>query len=161
MQVIYCELWRDQPAGPMSEAVARKLDEEGEPYTVVVGATVAPEAVIEVCWKNAYLGVSFKDVQGRTDLQYSFTRVDDQRLFLSDVTSWHYPEGARFEFEAARIESHTYRPDGYVSRRVDDVATDRIEVSELLDVPVEAHWEQVPAFGRWTSVARYDRALAA
>lgn len=161
MRVAYCELWRTQPVGSMTEAAARKLDGQGEPYTVVVGDGVAPAAVIDVCWKNAYLGVSFKDLRGRTDLRYSFTRVDDQRLFLSDVTWWHYPEGARFEFEADRIESRTYRPDGYVSRRVDDTGADFIEISEHLDMPVEAHWERVPAFGRWAAVARYDRPIAA
>jgi hypothetical protein len=160
MQVTYCELWSDQPASPMSEAAARELNGRGEPYTVVVGATAAPAAVIQVCWKNAYLGVSFKDIRGRTDLQYSFTRVDDERLFLTAVTSWHYPDGARFEFEADRIESCAYRPDGYASRLVDESGSEHVEVSEYLDSPVDANWEPVPAFGQWASVARYDRALS-
>jgi hypothetical protein len=160
MRVIYCEMWNGRPAATMSEQRAKDLDGRGEPYTVVVGDAAAPEAVIQVCWKNAYLGVSFRDVNGRTDLQYSFTKVDDERLFLTDVTSWHYAPEARFEFEAERIESCTYRPDGYATRRVDDNGHDRIVVSESLDVPVDAHWERVPAFGHWASVARYDRLIS-
>lgn len=160
MQITYCEAWSDQlrsPTNVMGEPQARERDRRGEPYCVVLGNTASPEAILEVAWENAYLGVSFIDEEGRIHTKYIFRKMENGKLFLRDVTVWNYPEGAQFEFEADHIESVEFRPDGYASRTVDDSASDQIEKTEYTDVPVETNWEPVPEFGHWESVARYDR----
>jgi hypothetical protein len=160
MQVTYCELWSDQlraPSEVMGAEQARARDAAGEPYCVVLGDASAPQAVIEVAWKNSYLGVSFIDEAGRTHTSYDFEKVDESRLFMTEVTVWTYPEGAQFKFEASVIESVEFQPDGYASRTVDDKSSDQVKETEYANVPVDTNWEPVPEFGHWESVARYDR----
>lgn len=163
MQVTYCEVWSDQfrsPTDEMTEEAARARDKKGELYCVVLGSPTSPEAVLEVVWKNSYLGVEFIDDLGRTHTKYIFQKIESGKLFMTEVVIWTYPEGARFEFEAEVIESVFFRPDGYVRRTVDDNTSDRKEITEYADVPLDANWEPVPEFGYWESVARYDRESA-
>lgn len=160
MQATYCEVWSDQlrsPTNVMSEGEAHDRDAQGEPYCVVLGDTSTPQAVLEVARKNSYLSVSFIDADGRTHTKYIFRGMENGELFLRQVTVWNYPDGAQFEFEASRIETAKFRPDGYASRTIDDSSTDQIEKTEYMDVPVETNWEPMPEFGHWESVARYDR----
>ena len=117
----------------------------------------APDAVIEVAWKDSYPGVSFVDEKGRTHTSYDFRKIDNTRLFMTQATVWSYPEDAQFEFEASVIESAEFRPDGYASRAIDDRSSDQIRQIEYEDVPVDTNWEPVPEFGHRESVARYDR----
>ena len=160
MQVTYCALWSDQRRAPtdvMSEEQARGLDRLGEPYAVVLGEPTAPDAVVEVAWKNEHLGVLFIDGQGRVHSKYSFRRQRDSRLFLSGITMWTYSAEAQFEFEADVVERITFRQDGYVRREIDDAESADLQLTEYQDVPMESNWELVPRFGDWRSVARYDR----
>jgi hypothetical protein len=160
LRVTYCELWSDQtraPIGEMGEGAARKLDSQGKRYSVVIGDPASPDTEVTVHWQKSYLAVSFIDEQGRTHVQYVFTKVDEKRLFLSEVTIWTYPDGARFKFEANRIENILIKPDGYSRKRIDDKSSNNIEVSESTDVPVDSNWEPVPVFGEWDSVIRYER----
>ena len=76
---------------------------------------------------------------------------------MSEVTVWSYPEGARSKSQASIIESLEYGQDGYLLRRVNDKSLDHIKKTEYKDVPVDVNWEPVPEFGRWESIARYDR----
>jgi hypothetical protein len=160
VQVTYCERWNDQlhaPVGERSADEARALDAAGKPYAVVIGDPSAPDAEVQVHWKNSLLAVSFIDEAGRTHLKYVFRKVDDQRLFLSEVTTWTYPQDARFKFEATKVENIFFQPDGYSRVRLNDKSSDNIEISEYRDVPVDSNWEPVPKFGEWSSVARYQR----
>ena len=160
MRVTYCEQWNDRlraPAGERSEEEARRLDAAGELYSVVLGDPSSPDAEVQVYWKNSVLTVSFMDKSARRHVKYVFRKMDEKRLFLTDVTTWTYPEGARFIFEATRIEHILFQPDGYSHKRVDDKSSDNIEISEYRDVPVDANWEPVPEFGDWESVTRYQR----
>lgn len=160
MQVTYCELWSDQlraPVGEKTEDAARKLDAQGKPYSVVIGDPSAPDSQVQVHWKNSLLAVSFIDDAGRTNVKYVFKKMDAERLFLSEVSVWTYPDGARFKFEASKIENVLFKPDGYSRKRVDDKSSDDIETAEYTDVPVDSNWEPVPKFGEWESVIRYER----
>lgn len=160
MQVTYCELWSDQlrsPVDEMSVATARGRNSAGQHYCAVLGDPSSPKAVLNIAWENDYLGVSFIDSEGRTHTKYVFRKMDGNKLFMTEVTAWHYPEGAQFEFEADVIESAEFRPDGYASRTLDDSSSDQIQKTEYMDVPVDTNWEPVPEFGHWESVARYDR----
>lgn len=163
VQATYCELWSDplhEPVDPMSSDFAQLLDRRGEPYAVALSILACPDVMIEVNWKNSHLGVWFSDEEGRRDLHYAFTRVDDARLFLAEITLWTYPADAVFLFEASVVETVSFREDGYVKQTIDDGTADSINVFEYSGVPVETNWEPVPAFGDWTSVARRDRKVS-
>lgn len=158
MLVAYCELWSNEMRSPtdvLTEAKARDRHARGEQYCVVLGDPGAPQAILEI--GRSALRVSFVDEEGRTNTQYLFRKMENGMLFLGDVTTWAYPEGAEDMSEASRIESAQLRPDGYASRTIDDSSTDQIEKTEYMDVPVETNWEPMPEFGHWESVARYDR----
>lgn len=160
MQVTYCELWsskRRAPTGPMSAEQARRRDANGESYCAVLGDPNAPESVIEVVPENKYFNVSFVDGEGRTGTAYGFEKIDNSRLFLSEITLWTYPQGARSKSQASRVETFEFRPDGYAAQTVDDSSSDQIEKTEKTGVSVDANWEPVPEFGHWASLARYDR----
>jgi hypothetical protein len=160
MQAIYCELWSDplhEPDDPMSADAARVLDRQGEPYAVALATPASADVLIEIDWKHSHLGVWFSDEEGRRDLHYAFTRVDDKRLFLAEITLWTYPDGAAFLFEASIVETISFREDGYVRQTIDDSSVDGVSVYEYSGVPMNTNWEPMPAFGDWASVARRDR----
>lgn len=160
MQITYCELWsskRRKPTGAMSADQARQLDAGGKSYSVVLGDPEAPRSVIEVVPENNYFNVNFIDGEGRISAAYGFSKIDDSRLFLTKLTLWTYPEGARSKSQASRIESFEFRPDGYAAQTVNDKSSDQIETTEKIKVPVDTNWEPVPEFGSWESIARYDR----
>jgi hypothetical protein len=160
MHATYCELWNNplhEPVETLSADVAQLLDQRGEPYAVALGAPGCLDVLIEVDWKNSHLGVWFSDEVGRRDLHYAFTRADNTRLFLAEVTLWTYPEGAVFLFEASIVETISFREDGCVKQTIDDSSADSIKVFEYSGVPVHTNWEPIPIFGDWTSVARRDR----
>lgn len=164
MQVTYCELWsskRRKPTGEMSADQARQRGTKGESYCVVLGDPGTPKTVIEVVPENNYYNVNFLDGEGRTSAAYGFEKIDDSRLFLTEMTLWTYPEGARSKSQASRVESFEFRPDGYAAQTVDDSSSDQIEKTEKIKVPVDANWEPVPEFGHWDSIARYDRGAPA
>jgi hypothetical protein len=163
MKATYCEVWSDELRSPkdlMSEDEARRRDAKGESYCVVLGDTASPQAVIEVVPENSYLKVDFVDAEGRTHTSYGFDQVDESRLFLESVTTWSYPDGAQFEFDANKIQSFHFQPNGHTIQRVDDKSSDHIETEERV-IPVDANWEPKPKFGDWKSIARYDRATPA
>ena len=160
MQVSYCELWSDRlraPVGRLSEAAARRLDSRGQRYSFAIGDPSAPDVAGTVHWKKSCLAVSFIDKAGRKQVRYVFTMIDEHRLFLANVIAWAYPEGARFEFEATRIESILCKPSGYTRRKVEDKRSGTVGLAEYAGVPMDSNWEPVPRFGDWVSVIRYER----
>ena len=44
-----------------------------------------------------------------------------------------------------------------VHEAIDDAVAEVEEVISRSDVPVDINWEQVPEFGDWSRVARWDR----
>lgn len=164
MQVTYCELWsskRRKPTGEMGVDQARQRDTDGESYCVVLGDSSAPQAVIEVAPENKFIGVNFVDDEGRTHTALSFVNIGEGKFFMDEFVMWSYEPGAGNMSGANRIESLEYRPDGYLRRTIDDDSSDRIEVIEYKDVPVDVNWEPEPKFGNWASIARYDRDVPA
>jgi hypothetical protein len=160
LPVTYCELWSGKlrsPTGVLTEAEARDRDARGELYCVVLGDPAAPRIILEVAWMNAALGVSFFDEEGRMHTEYLFGKTDTGKLFMHNVTTWSYPEGARSKSQASYIETAQFRPDGYASRTLENSSAGRIKKTEYTDVPMDANWEPIPEFGHWESVARYDR----
>lgn len=159
----YCRRWNfdyHEPIDPCSVEEARARDRSGDLYTVVLadaaGGSV-PEAVVEIAWANDHAGVWFFDEFGRQSLNYAFRRIDD-RLFLHNMIEYGYPdEHAETLSGSTRTDEIRFSPDGLTKEIIsDDVARER-EIIERSDVDVSSHWEPVPAFGQWDSLARWDR----
>lgn len=160
VEATYCETWSwrlRKPTDVMTAEQARSRHARGESYCVVIGDPSAPQAIIDVVPENSYIEVSFVDSAGRTHTAYGFSKVDSSKLFMTEVTVWSYPEGARSKSQASVVESLEYKPDGYLCRRVNDKSLDHIQKTEYTDVPVDVNWEPVPEFGQWESIARENR----
>ena len=161
MQVTYCRRWNflhDQPIDPLTEAQARKRDAAGKLYTVVLGDPAGPEKIIEVVRASGHVGVAFFDPLQRQSLYYTFTRVDDDTMFLHGMTNWKYPnDAAKTINESCWIEHFEYHQDGIVEHEVRDEQADEIRITKYRDVKLDINWEPVPAFGDWDAIARYDR----
>lgn len=162
MKATYCERWNDklrQPIAPLTTQEAHARDVEGKLYTVSLGDGSIPETLIEVRWEVDYLGVWFLDDAGNRYLKYSFTKESGSQLFLDNITAWNYPtEVRKYSLnEAESIDEISYRPDGVIRVEATDNRTKMVEVTDKHSVDVSAHWEPVPQFGEWQSVARWDR----
>ena len=161
MQVSYCRRWnfrRDRPIDPLTEDEARRQDAAGELYTVVLGDPAGPEKIIEVVWENKHLGVIFFDRLQRQSIRYSFTRVDDDTMFLRSITNWKYDDDtAKTINESSRIEHIEYHQDGIVEHEVRDEQAGEIRTKKIRDVKLDINWEPIPTFGDWEYIARYDR----
>jgi hypothetical protein len=158
---VFCERWHDEehrPGGVISKSAARRRNARGQPYTVVLGNPKRPDALIDVNWSLDYLGTWFLDDKLRRNLRYAFARVDPKTLFLEQIILWEYPEDAVRDLNTAtRITTLTYNQDGIVHEAIDDAVAEVEEVISRSDVPVDINWEQVPEFGDWSRVARWDR----
>jgi hypothetical protein len=158
---VFCERWlggQHRPGGVISESAARRRDSRGRPYMIVLGNPERPDALIEVNWSLDYLATWFLDDKLRRYLKYSFTRVDAKTLFLEQIILWEYPEDAVRDLNtASKITTLTYRQDGIAYEAIDDSIAETGEVISRSDVPLDINWEQIPKFGDWSSVARWDR----
>jgi hypothetical protein len=71
---------------------------------------------------------------------------------------WEYPEDAIRDLDTATtVTTLTYRQDGVVNEAIDNSLTGTVEVISRSDVALDINWEQVPEFGDWSRVARWDR----
>ena len=125
---------------------------------VVLGDQERPDALIEVNWSMDFLGTWFLDDKLRRNLHYSFTRVDAKTLFLEQITLWEYPKDAVRDLNTAtKVTTLTYNQDGVLHEAIDDSVTGTESVISRSDVPLDINWEQVPTFGDWARVARWNR----
>lgn len=158
-EVTYSERWSDLAGGPtgvISEEAARERDQSGEAYTITLGDPEDPDRVLDVAWKNDHLGVWFFDDQVRRSVHFSF-KVHGDKLFLATVMNWKYPEGAVLRNEATTIERVAFTPEGVVTHEITDKAAGEKTARDLADVDVTSNWEEIPAFGQWDSVTRFNR----
>ncbi|MBW8487613.1 DUF4241 domain-containing protein [Actinomadura parmotrematis] len=153
----YCEGWdadlRDA-AGPLSTERARRLDEAGSQYAVLLRVAGRPAAIAEIAWSAGYCSVWSVDGQGRRDSQAVWLLLEDDRLFLRRERSWRYdvPERPEFHGEAARREL-TVDPDGR-TLSVEEPRGDAGGSTHAADrIPADARWRRVPAFGDWAVLA--------
>ena len=125
---------------------------------VVLGDPGRPDALIEVNWSLDFLGTWFLDDKLRRNLSYSFARFDPNTLFLEQIIRWDYPEGAIGDlYTATRVTTLTYSQDGVAHEAIDDSVAGTVEVISRSGVPLDINWEQVPEFGDWSRVARWNR----
>ncbi|GAA3749052.1 hypothetical protein HDA32_001188 [Spinactinospora alkalitolerans] len=163
MRITYCEAWdvlSQRPRTPVSPQEAERRYRFGEPFTVLIG-TPHSSVIIEIDWEEGRAGSTFIGRYGRKEISYGFHSLGEDSLFLGATTSWDYPQNSRSRMlsDTVRVETCDYHPDGYTKKTVRDSATRGESVSEHRDVPVDLHWEPVPRFGDWASLARLHRDL--
>lgn len=156
----YCRRWNflhSRPIDPCTEEEARRRDTAGESYSAVIGDPAAPDRIIEVARPNC-IGVWFFDPRQRQSLHYVFRRSDASSLFLGEMIRWEYPNDAALLLnQASKIETLRFGPDGVVHHETRDrIAQERRRVS-YRNVNVACHFEPIPAFGDWASIARWER----
>ncbi len=162
-QVSYCRRWnfrRHQPIDPFTAAQAKARDAAAQVYSVIVPGGPdgsAPEAVIEIDWHNDFAGVWFFDAHGRRSLNYAFRRKDGQ-LFLFDMIQYSYPDDQPHTLSGAtRTEEFTFKQNGDVQLVITDDGAQQKTTEHRRGVDVRSHWEPLPSFGDWASLARYNR----
>lgn len=112
----------------ISESVAQQLDDQEQRYLVLLGGEERPDALVTVAW------------------------------FLYVITRWEYPEDAAHDVgTATKITRFSFEKDGTVRESIGDMATGTVKRTSRSGVPLETHWEPVPEFGDWSSIARRDR----
>lgn len=100
-----------------------------------------------------YVSVTFYDERSRQTFLYDFQRIEG-RMFLQEVWSWTYADGG--DDSAVLIETRSFKPEGLMHWRSNDRVA---RVIEEFDAPadVSSHWEPVPVFDEWESIARFER----
>ncbi|GAB7052299.1 hypothetical protein [Catenuloplanes indicus] len=152
---VYGRKWnfrRHEPVYPISASAAAARDARGDHYAVALPGPDRPAAVLEIAWRQDHAGVWFLDDRGRQTLLYEFRRIGD-RLFLHSVTEWDYGGND----SAVRVCERRFREDGQVRRIVTDDDAPEHVTEDRWEADVAAHWEPVPRFGEWASLARRDR----
>lgn len=152
---------RNEPGTPLSEEEARAKDAAGEEYSAILPPRPGTRSAVLVTpvWRTGVVVVTFIDDFGRRVVEYVFTGKDDHRLFLSGVRVWTYPndQPGLLLSDAVVRENIRYREDGHVRRVITDKAERHRETVEYTGVPVDTHWESVPAFGAYGSIGRFER----
>ena len=161
--VTYCERWNStlhKPIGIMRADKAKIQHDAGSLYSIALGDPTRPDAFIEIRWETNYLGVWFFDEKIRRSLKYTFERIDDKSLFLTEITSWEYPSSAQKDLSGASIiNTLCYSQDGTVRHQKKDKAAGEVLTEDHSGVDIHSNYEPVPQFGHWNSVARWNREL--
>jgi len=159
----YCRRWnfrRHKPIDPLTPQEAVRRDADREVYSVILhdpsGGPV-PEAVIEIDWANDFAGVWFFDAFGRQSLNYAFRRTGD-RLFLFNMMEYSYPDDEPRTLSGSNhTEEFTFQENGIARLVVIDDDAHEKTTEDRSGVDVATHYEPVPRFGDWDSLARWNR----
>lgn len=152
--VTYWERWHRharEPVVPLDSAQARRLDQEGNAYTVVLGEPQHPSCFIEVN-RDCY-GVSFLDDRKREHLMYTFEEVEPNKLFLKEAIYRDFDDSTD-----AILRGTVYRfsTNGHVSIERSEPPFHRATVTES-QVEVSRNWEPKPVFGQYAGLVRKER----
>ncbi|MFL6125580.1 DUF4241 domain-containing protein [Actinophytocola sp.] len=157
--MVYCEGWDPEAraiAGPIRPAEARRRDDAGEEYAILVLGGSRPRALIEISWRHYSCVVWGFDDNVRRVLKRDFRRLDEQRvLFLVEETEWNYPEPAQPEFgsEAPRQVARTR-----LGSSGNQVLISTEQGQRSVDASRAALTRVAPSFGEWLHLLVEDDA---
>jgi hypothetical protein len=157
-RVFYCEGWESGAlVGRLSEATARRRDEEGRQFAVALWAPERdwPELLIEVCWEARYAGVWHFDEEGRRHQKTELRWLADNELFLLSSEEWTYDEEAPAEFdERAAYRERRHDTDGRGSDSFWRLGQRAGGLSRTgITVDAKALVRRKPTFGDWAALA--------
>ncbi|MYU22346.1 DUF4241 domain-containing protein [Streptomyces sp. SID8352] len=154
IDVVYCAGWDPQarmPVGTMTEDRARERDRAGEPYAVLLGGGGRRRALLQVSWRDHYLGVFLFDEQERRVRAYDYRELAAGLLHLRRYEEWRHLSPAEPEFEGKGWH-FTLTP-----RTVGEYASAELRLGGCLEMRPnlpERHRTLLRArFGDWTAYA--------
>lgn len=117
-----------------------------------------PDYVLEIVPGPSFISVSVFDQFYCLRYKHEFRRHEN-RLFLEEIVRWDYPnDGNTYSMsKAVLVESVTFRPDGTGASKTTDYRTNMVDAFKIKDMDMTAHWEPIPVFGEWDSIARFER----
>jgi hypothetical protein len=167
---IYGRAWNDKRlvmGGVIAEAEARRRYAEGgeddwfgvAAYADGVPDDGVPEYTLEVLPKGTFISTSFYDQLYRMRHKFMSGVREGGMLFLEDITDWTYPDDGKYvpRDECLVMTNYRYEVDGTMHWYRSDKVANLIEEADYRDMDISTHWEPVPAFGDWASIARFDR----
>jgi len=115
-----------------------------------------PDYVLEITPRAEYVNTHLMDECNRLRFIYNFERRED-RLFLFSRVEYTYPDRPGYMIPPASsiIERVSFKPDGYMRRRLNDKSQPSVEEWEYRDMDLADNWEVVPEFGSWGHLGRY------
>ncbi|MGI5337458.1 hypothetical protein ACQEVS_08715 [Streptomyces sp. CA-181903] len=164
MSLIYCERWNERlckPIGRLGADEAKVVHESGEPYAVasVDEGTGHADRVVELAMRSNIVRVNFLDEYNRVEMIYIFGPADG-RLFLQDITTYDYGDVKKYlgMSRSRVVEINEFNPDGtgvYHYKGPDERYSQELSLKD--DRSLDLHWEAVPEFGDYASIARGKR----
>lgn len=157
----------DEPIDPLTREEALKRFETGPWFSVGVSDDpqfgkpgIIPEAVLELEPKATAAAVWFFTSQGSATVRYNFREMEG-RLFLTNAVTYEYPDDKKHELdESTQTDNMRFKPAGEVVTHRRIKATRSVQKAEQDGVDVSGNWEDIPEFGEWDSLLRWERASA-
>ncbi|GGV20332.1 hypothetical protein GCM10010293_16010 [Streptomyces griseoflavus] len=154
IEVVHCAGWNPrtrQPVGTMSEDRARERDEAGEPYAVLLGGEGRQRALLQVSWRDHYLGVFLFDERERRVRGYDYRELAAGLLHLRRYEEWRHTSADEPEFpENGWHFTLTARPDSETARVELDHGG---SLHTVRDLPEQHRTLRRARFGDWTAYA--------
>jgi hypothetical protein len=110
---------------------------------------------MHVRFEVGYAAVHWVDGYDRESLVYMF-EVQGGQLFHGGIRAYDYGDGneENASSKAILIEEFNFKADGLVRRALYNCVTDEVDIEDRHSVPVETHWEPIPALGNYDSLVR-------
>lgn len=158
MSISFCEGWfraRKVAVKPLTEAQARKRhNTKGALYTVLLGEPARPNAFIEIVSFDS-AQVEYLDHLLRITGIYQFVMQPEGLLFMVMAAFNRFDDDGR---SPAWSERFSFRVDGTTTRfERDYVNSPETESVTQRKVDVSLNWEPYPVFGKYESIARFER----
>jgi hypothetical protein len=125
------------------------LTDSGQARVVGVAAPV-PEYSLDMTAGAENIRANFYTTGGSLGALYHW-RQEKERMFLHQVSVYQYPDDEAYygQDEALVFTSISFTVDGFSKTYIDDKSKSMIDLEDRCEVPLDAHWEPIPAFGEW------------
>jgi hypothetical protein len=169
MSLVYCQRWNKRLSKPIKQLAADQAEVRhgaGQPYAVAsfkeaLGRTDRTDRVVELALRSGHVCVYFFDKYKRVEMTYTFG-PHETRLFLNSIVTYGYGDSTEYlgMSQCERIETDEYHIDGTGLHTVHDKTTGESYAQELHlkeEAELDVHFEDVPEFGQYASIARGSR----
>jgi hypothetical protein len=158
MQVSYTKGWfraNKHALAIWDKKKAEKLHNDIKAYAVILGDPDKPAAYLEIKLNIHFVIVNFFDEELRDYLEYRFKEMEPGKLFLMQSIQRTYKENSS---KVIRAQTCRFEPDGRLTIKNTNLETGEESTKEATEkIDTSKHWEAVPDFGEYTSLARIER----
>ncbi|MGL5830146.1 MAG: hypothetical protein ACRC0L_11335 [Angustibacter sp.] len=109
-----------------------------------------PEYSLDITPGAEHIRANFYTHGGSLGANYDW-RQENGKMFLCDVSVWEYPDEDTYYIhgQALIYTSISFTTDGFSKEYLDDKSKTMIDLTDRCEVPLDAHWENIPTFGHW------------